>query len=1073
MIVTSQQLKTGMYFKDRLIYTEDIVLSPVETAQSLLDNHAPFEIPVGASEKRVQTAASDVESDAASLISQESIFSNMSISSSNSSLVSVSGAAVDCFTDTIMSDPEILNLCKDAMDKYGSDRMERNLHRLLKQFFVDLSAEIRTPHQRLAVRFLRSRRQRWEIVRSTCMLCNVSSEDNIVTAPDIQDIERWRLQNLDNMLQQSTAYTAVPISETLEDETDTQSVHEIQQVQDLDSEYLGKNLDIFNFPELRAIIEFFTRGIPFKDFKQNFRNFVYPMSALPEAITNCNSSEIKKLLSESFEQVATGEYAWLNELDDIGYSRHEIAELLLEIARDSPWIYFERQEHQEYNVDVNIHQESCVHQGGRTPGLKSNSINILSSDDEHEHISLVATPKAKELIKLVQETCGIAGVAPTSRDLTAWNGTAIYDDEDLKLSVTYTFSESDQLDPVSSLPRIHRSLMGFAEAVAHVQANGLCCGSFTVLTEAFQSSSNNLSRPVIEMHRVALAQPMKLFDELDSVTKLSEIKSESLKVCKTLAIEILSNVCSKEAWTTRNAVDDIDETLHICALAVQFLCLAFLSYTRAHTGALRPFFLDCPVHGIDLYGTKTVRSDQPELILRLEDLTCMSEMTRDAVLIFRAPGGKRREGEIVTQYDLFASPEDLMDTWGPGEFVKTDFEDNSGKISAINIGGGTFKSSEGKDDMFHWSPTIVATTPVDRGFSQNTKILIGGAVTVNHACPVDKDQRWLVSAESLENLGVSKSTWNPAERQAGIQSGQFANLQFNQTWIKSPGSTLKQVQLTLPGNNIMLPFLQSEWGLQVSLCTSVARRVPLRELIADVMPDFVESQFPVPSRWATLKADYKIIEAFRGLNIQEWLDQLDPELQDLVARIVRNILLTLQHTGIDKKGDHLIIAWIQKNKPFQCFRASCDKDSYWTRILADSEDCATFAYVTSNCLETEWLKCRGPTATWPNTTALLETAVCRDKPGENPRSMSGPVTPWVLKDADFYSMGKLDSLLWVEVKKPPGNESPKLYVKWSKIPMKIRFRLDVRNIPRRFQRLRERQTADSPAEQVFILGGKK
>jgi hypothetical protein len=292
-------------------------------------------------------------------------------------------------------------------------------------------------------------------------------------------------------------------------------------------------------------------------------------------------------------------------------------------------------------------------------------------------------------------------------------------------------------------------------------------------------------------------------------------------------------------------------------------------------------------------------------------------------------------------------------------------------------------------------------------------MLIGGtSITINDSCPVDIIQRWMICSESLENLGTFQSIWNAAERQSGFQGGYMLNFQFNQTWIKSPGNTLKQVQLDLPDNHL-LPFLQSNWGLQVSLCTSVARRVPLCELIADVMPAFVVSLFPIPPEWETLETTHRIIEAFRKPGMQTWLGGLSPELQLLVARIVRYILMTLQHTGIDKKGGHLIVAWIQVGKPFQCFKVPCEKESYWARILADSGDCATFAYITPQCLETEWLKCKGAQATWQNTSALLETAVCRHGPG--PQAMAVTTTPWVLQHADLYSMGKPDSLLWVRV----------------------------------------------------------
>jgi hypothetical protein len=331
---------------------------------------------------------------------------------------------------------------------------------------------------------------------------------------------------------------------------------------------------------------------------------------------------------------------------------------------------------------------------------------------------------------------------------------------------------------------------------------------------------------------------------------------------------------------------------------------------------------------------------------------------------------------------------------------------------------------------------------------------------------MDEKSRWENSYESLENLGPFEDYWESTQKQIGFQGGQFFNAQYNHTWIKTPGISLKQIQLSLP-DDLLFPFLQSPWGLQVSFCTSVARRVPLRELIGDVMPALVESLFPIPPQWESLKVDHKILDAFQRSDLQEWLGNLGSELRVLVVRIIRYILLVLKDTGIGKKGEYFVIAWIQRAKPFQCFKVPCKRESHWARILADSVDCATFAYVTSRCLETGGLKCRGPTAMWLNRSALLETAVCRHKQSEEqPKSAA---MPWALKHADLYSMGKPDSLLWVRVDRPSSNENARLHVMWSMIPPEFLFRLDVKRLPKRLQRIRERQAIDAPAENVVVV----
>jgi len=126
-------------------------------------------------------------------------------------------------------------------------------------------------------------------------------------------------------------------------------------------------------------------------------------------------------------------------------------------------------------------------------------------------------------------------------------------------------------------------------------------------------------------------------------------------------------------------------------------------------------------------------------------------------------------------------------------------------------------------------------------------------------------------------LGTFGAHWELHERQAGIQTGQYVLGQFNQTWRKVQGKTLKQLQLEQE-DNLLLPFLEATWGLQVSFCTSVARRVPLRELVADVLPIFANTLFLQPELWEGLITNHNIIDAFQNHGLREWLKKLAPEL---------------------------------------------------------------------------------------------------------------------------------------------------------------------------------------------------
>lgn len=297
-------------------------------------------------------------------------------------------------------------------------------------------------------------------------------------------------------------------------------------------------------------------------------------------------------------------------------------------------------------------------------------------------------------------------------------------------------------------------------------------------------------------------------------------------------------------------------------------------------------------------------------------------------------------------------------------------------ISTVEIGGGTIsRDSSGK---LHWSSGSKPYEALDLSFNSKDKLLIGGT-SINDKCPLDEAESWRHPATNayIRHLGTHEATWEVQQRQAGIQGGQYAVVAFNATYVKQPGITLKQRELMRAFNEISLAFLNSTYGLQISFCTGVARRVALRELLADVMVPFMESRVSKPTHWQDLKVKHQIVENFRKGDLDVWFDGLLPEVREMAIMIVRSMLDMLKDTGIDKNDEELVIAWVRKESPTSCLRLRCEKSSLWARILADSEDCATFACITSLCLEIENNKCRGlKTAPWHSVTNLLDTAVC-------------------------------------------------------------------------------------------------
>ncbi|KAG7421585.1 hypothetical protein Forpe1208_v000120 [Fusarium oxysporum f. sp. rapae] len=197
-------------------------------------------------------------------------------------------------------------------------------------------------------------------------------------------------------------------------------------------------------------------------------------------------------------------------------------------------------------------------------------------------------------------------------------------------------------------------------------------------------------------------------------------------------------------------------------------------------------------------------------------------------------------------------------------------------------------------------------------------------------------------------------------------------MNFVQTWVKRLGHTKKSN--ILAKRSLSIADLEGPFLVQVSFCTGIARRVRLRELLADVLPAYVADLATTPRYWERLQG-CDILEILRDDNFRTHYQKLDRELQAEFETLAIAVLFLLQDTGVDREGGNFVVGCISPGLAVQCFKIPIEKESFWARILADSEDVATFAYVAMRCFETDLVRCRGPTEPWLNSTALFSTAV--------------------------------------------------------------------------------------------------
>ncbi|KAK4444399.1 hypothetical protein QBC34DRAFT_442505 [Podospora aff. communis PSN243] len=779
------------------------------------------------------------------------------------------------------------------------------------------------------------------------------------------------------------------------------------------------------------------------------------------AISHQDRESVHSLVEDCLEEIAVEEYAWLKELRLLGYSVSEIAEELLERSRDGPWIFSRFDEPIVGTADSGFHLPGCLH--------NDKTIKEVSGSRPHNGSNegspcAETTGKESYIRESIQFLCGIGGVGPLpgAQDGIRY-GSVVFENDN---STAIASLAGPSCTVSSALCSVLRSL---EKAAAVLQRVGGCCNSFTFLLRRRPSLQ-------VELMRVYL-------DQIPNTQGIDRLPP-SLG-----GRRLLGSFFPEVEGLSDNLVADAS----LDALAAQFLSLAFLSYSEGHCGPVRYFFLDTFPERILLIGDGVwgPNFDGPCILCSLAELSCFGDMLQHPVLafqFFKSADRARAVHGAIQRLDLQANAIDLLDTWGPGECITP--KDNTDRLFAISIGGGlilpapiTALPTPGEDNnatpLLHWSRperNTLSTLTSGRTFSRTVKPTIGARIAANHECEADPQSQLRAACSLLEELGTFPSYWEVAERHLGlglqVGGGGVALLQFNQTWVKRQGLTKKAKMLAQRA--LFITDLEATFGVQISVCTGIARRVRLRVLLADVLPAYVGALVTKPGHWNRLVEDCGLLEALRQGNLSDWLGKLETDLQRAFESLAVSVLFLLQDTGVDRKGQNLVVGCIQPDMPFQCFRLPCRKENYWARMIADSEDVATFAYMTTDCLETDVVRCRGSGGSWANSTALFWTAVscCQEDVPEVEKTL--PPVPWTLKHSEAYLIGQADAPLLVQVDRKKDNEEPQLLVSVSTIRPDILRRLTRKGKPgRKPRRLREMRPLDRISESVIVLVGER
>lgn len=852
-----------------------------------------------------------------------------------------------------------------VLKRIDKDYFVRNHLRLLKFFYLGSAQDAKTWNDDLVARFFRTHEARKMV------------SDGIVSASSNAVAERN--SDLTSTWAESTATY---------DGKDIPNINEPSFLQDEGNDELqDDNSDDSKIysdatSSLAAAATAMTEGRAFSVYQNNIVRFAHGFLLAPAsfkaALDVGDVSLATQLLNEETDAVTQPgfEFTWISEPLEIGLTPTEVIEVIMEEKSQAPWICYDSPALEHRPLDTEFHRHNCIHSDHPRSTPESDFRNFHPQQGIEDLDT--EKPSRETIDRLVAEMCGLAGVIPSFTS-NSWNSHVALDD----VSARITYCEDaandlhsrDKTDKV--IQRTFDALSRLTTIIAWLQRNHLICDHFVALTVANQASC--AKSVVIPFNHIVQLQAS--LEELFAAGSDTRSKSELQDSVLGVSFLLLEKVCGRSDFSEIFKKHDPHHiSVDACALAVQALCVGLLAFSQANIGELRPFFLQHGLSKVCLRGADGILSARLSLTFQLESLTCLGDMLNSPVMVFRC--GSISAGN---EFHLQSSLANLFELWGPGNMIVDRSQPSARNICGAQIGGGLLYQLPDDPGMFHWSrgsPSDVFTC--DTRIGVHDPITIGALYAINPVCPFSStvDQRpaaertmpTLETTSRIRNLGTYDENWALREAQVGSQAGQYAVFCVNLTWVKSDAGTKKTEILS---GSLNLNSLEHPWGVLVSVCTGVAQRVPLREVLAEAMIPMVEAWGERPvQEWRHLLS-IGIVEEFRKPTFRTWLDGLADERRKAVISIASYVLRKICWTGVNNQ-EQLVVACPTPEDDGGCIHIPCKDNQVWANILRDSPNCATFACLTWKCIETDHHKCRNiQRPEWHNKTSLLITSVCQ------------------------------------------------------------------------------------------------
>ena len=789
----------------------------------------------------------------------------------------------------------------------------------------------------------------------------------------------------------------------------------------------------------------------------------YASEAVKKMILKQWGSALSFAVHGHFTWLTYGEFEWLKRFPAIGENDENVVEMLLELGPFLeidlqnlwfPWLPFKQPECNT-GPAIGKHFEGCAHMVGQNaPLVQSATVDDELQDKQSQYSTEVkpnfeltgeegdsVTPSSEDtssgiwltnvesfdIAESVFSFVGLGGVFPRGfgdAKLEYPNGPQA--EVILSYKIAGSSYDSDFKDGLISVTK------GLLQAIHLAQKQELCCDSFTI-PHIVPDRLTDGGHRMIQLSEVNVTEVLEFAEKIETATQDSWPSS-----CRDAAEAAL--IIFRKFFNMEDSHTDPDSDIDQICLALQFLSLSFAFFLRGYVYKGSIPVVAVPVFKFTLLGI----SGKYLLQLQPHEMACVGKMLGNTVLAFDrvVPKGEiqRAVDKSCSLFYLRAVVQDIIELWGPAKCLRT--KEPSGQAyptcSALSIRDGFLYLRQGASHeipMAHWSGEFRDNVSTLVDFSLRDTIIVGiQELHINKSCPYQRDHDvWqeYYRANAFYYIGTTPAHDRVSSRTESITIGGSmfgtASGSLGRARIRDEGKCHKNIVKdawvratkinAVDWENVIVKLNEPN-GLLWSACTGLAMRVPLRICVSRVF-DFYMSDLPNDSAdsnneitWRQFKENLKFAlegddtataeqgnRMFKVFWEEHW--RTSQHLMRAV-RAISTILSSLSHTGWEVGTNRFKIAWPGDENSRAMVAIRClNRSSKWLRILADTDETATFAVATKDCLVSGVLvgvpfssrsarTCRGNLrsdvgiAEEDIRLKLLATRVCRASPSYQP-----------------------------------------------------------------------------------------